>query len=169
MPLPMGTQGSGWRRQERRKTHMKNRIGIAILIFAAAISTIEAAPGPDSNERNRQLFTTDTCGGNGRTCDTCHAFKTGTVSPDDAQDRYLKNPLDPLFLFDGSDDGQRHGVSRMLRDATILITLPLPPNVSLADDPTARTVTLRRRIPNTRNTPALDPVLMLDGRPTNIL
>lgn len=149
---------------------MKNRIGIAILIFAAAISTIDVqAPGPDSSERNRQLFTTDTFGGNGRTCDTCHAFKTGTVSPEDAQDRYLKNPLDPLFLFDESDDGQGHGVSRMLRDATILITLLLPPNVSLADDPTARTVTLRRGTPTTRNTPALDPVLMLDGRQTNIL
>jgi cytochrome c peroxidase len=90
------------------------------------------------------------------------------VSPEDAQDRYLKNPLDPLFLFDGSDDGQGHGVTRMLRDATILITLPLPPNVSLADDPTARTVTLRRGIPTTRNTPAFDPVLMLDGRESNL-
>jgi cytochrome c peroxidase len=143
---------------------------LAILILAAAWSPLAGQQGPDPSERNRQLFTTQTFGGNGRTCDTCHALTTGTgtVSPEDAQERYRKNPLDPLFLFDGSDDGQGHGVSRILRDATILITLPLPPNVSLADDPTARNVTLRRGIPTTLNTPALDPVLMLDGRDPNL-
>ena len=52
----------------------------------------------------------------------------------------------------------------MLVDATILVEIPLPPNVSLADDPNARSVVVRRGIPTTRNTPALDPVLMLDGR-----
>jgi hypothetical protein len=60
---------------------------------------------PDTSERNRRLFTTETFGGNGRTCATCHSLETGTVSPQDAQERYRKNPLDPLFLFDGSDDG----------------------------------------------------------------
>ena len=44
------------------------------------------------------------------------------------------------------------------------VEIPLPPNVSLADDPGARTVVLRRGIPTTLNTPALDPVLMSDGR-----
>ena len=150
---------------------MRNCISVVILIFAAAISMIRAqAPSPDSSERNRRLFTTATFGGNGRSCDTCHALTTGTgtVSPEDAQNRYQKNPLDPLFLFDGSDDGQGHGVTRMLKDATILITLPLPPNVTLADNPTARTVTLPRGIPTTHNTPALDLVLMLDGREPNL-
>jgi cytochrome c peroxidase len=52
----------------------------------------------------------------------------------------------------------------MLTEATVLVTLPLPPNVRLAGDPDARTVTLRRGIPSTLNTPALDNVLMLDGR-----
>lgn len=144
---------------------------ITILISAAAMSCLLAQQdGPDSSERNRRLFTTATFGGNGRTCDTCHSLttRTGTVSPEDAQERYQKNPSDPLFLFDGSDDGQGHGVARILKDATILITIPLPPNVTLADDPTARTVTLRRGIPTTRNTPALDPVLMLDGRDPNL-
>jgi hypothetical protein len=139
---------------------------LTFLIFASAIA-LQAQPGaPDTSERNRRLFTTETFGGNGRTCDTCHSLTTGTgtVSPEDAQERYRKNPRDPLFLFDGSDDGQGHGVNRILKDATILITLPLPPNVTLADNPTARTVTLRRGIPTTHNTPALDPVLMLDGR-----
>ena len=138
-----------------------------ILVFAAALSL---SGQDDNSERNRRLFTTETFGGNGRTCDTCHSLTTGTgtVSPDDAQDRYRRNPRDPLFLFDGSDDGQGHGVTRMLTDATILITLPLPPNVTLASNPSARTVTLRRGIPTTHNTPALDPVLMLDGREPNL-
>jgi cytochrome c peroxidase len=51
-----------------------------------------------------------------------------------------------------------------LADATILVEIPLPPNVMLADDPSARSVTLRRGIPTTLNTPALDSILMLDGR-----
>ena len=142
---------------------------ITILVFATAISPLQAQQSiPDGSERNRRLFTTETFGGNGRTCLTCHSFDTGTVSPEDALDRYQKNPRDPLFLFDGSDDGQGHGVSRMLKDATVLIEISLPPNVSLADDPTARSVTLRRGIPTTLNTPPLDPVLMLDGREPNL-
>src|SRR3974390_1838825 len=109
------------------------KVAIAIVLFVATFSRLQAQP--DTSERNRRLFTTETFGGNGRTCDTCQVLKSGTVSPEDAQDRYQKNPLDPLFLFDGSDDGQGHGVTRMLKDATILIEIPLPPNVSLADGP----------------------------------
>lgn len=110
------------------------------------------------------LFEHETFGGNGRTCSTCHGSATGTVSPADAKARYAANHNDPLFVGDGSDDGAGHGVTRMLADATFLITLPLPPNVHLANDPTATTVTVRRGSPSTLNTPALDPVLMYDGR-----
>jgi hypothetical protein len=112
----------------------------------------------------KQLFRRETFGGNGRTCMTCHSSETGTISPEDAQRRFAENPQDPLFLHDGSDDGKGSGVTRMLADATILVEIPLPENVSLADDPTARSVVLRRGIPSTLNTPALDPVLMSDGR-----
>ena len=119
-------------------------------------------------EQNRSLFTKETFGGNGRTCETCHSLQTGTLSPQDAQARYRRNPLDPLFLFDGSDDGRGHGAQRIQADATILVEIPLPPNVTMADDPTARSVILRRGIPTTRNTPALDPILMLDGRDPNL-
>jgi cytochrome c peroxidase len=49
-----------------------------------------------------------------------------------------------------------------------LVKIDLPPNVSLADDPSARSITLRRGIPTTLNTPALDPVLMWDGREPNL-
>ncbi|MEY2930469.1 MAG: hypothetical protein RL033_1218, partial [Pseudomonadota bacterium] len=80
-----------------------------------------------------------------------------------------EDPSDPLFLHDGSDDGLGNGVSRMLEHATVLVNLPLPPNVSLADDPAARSVVLRRGIPSTLDTPALDPVLMVDGREPDLL
>ena len=116
----------------------------------------------------KHLFERETFGGNGRTCLTCHSLTTGTVSPLDARMRHAANPRDPLFVHDGSDDGLGHGVSRMLSDATILMEIPLPPNVSLADDPRARSVVLRRGIPTTLNTPALDPVLMYDGRERNL-
>jgi cytochrome c peroxidase len=142
------------------------KFAITILVLGTAL--LQGQQEPDAGERNRRLFTTETFGGNGRTCLTCHSFETGTVSPEDAQERFRKNPLDPLFRFDGSDDGQGHGVTRMLNDATTLITIPLPPNVSLAGDPNARSVTLRRGTPTTHNTPALDPVLMLDGREPNL-
>jgi hypothetical protein len=69
-----------------------------------------------------------------------------------------------LFRGDGTDDGAGHGVQRMLTDATVLIRIPLPDNVSLASDSSARSVVFRRGIPSTINTPSLDPVLMYDGR-----
>jgi hypothetical protein len=117
----------------------------------------------------RRLFERETFGGNGRTCLTCHSRDTGTVSPQDAQHRHAADPADPLFLADGSDDGLSGGVTRMLKDATVLVRIALPENVSLANDPAARSVVLRRGIPSTLNTPALDDVLMLDGRQPNLI
>jgi cytochrome c peroxidase len=141
------------------------RATITILVLSAAFSSLQAQQsGSDLSEKNSRLFTTETFGGNGRTCRTCHSSNTGTVSPQDAQKRLRRNANDPLFLFDGSDDGQGHGVNRMLTDATVLVQITLPANVSMGDDPRARAVLLPRGIPTTLNTPALDPVLMLDGR-----
>jgi cytochrome c peroxidase len=119
--------------------------------------------------KGRRLFERETFGGNGRTCLTCHSRETGTVSPQDAQHRFAANPADPLFLGDGSDDGLGHGATRMQQDATVLVRIALPDNVSLAQDPSARSVVLRRGIPSTLNTPALDEVLMLDGRQPDLL
>jgi cytochrome c peroxidase len=119
--------------------------------------------------KGRRLFERETFGGNGRTCLTCHSRETGTVSPQDAQHRFAANPADPLFLGDGSDDGLGHGATRMQKDATVLVRIALPENVSLAHDPAARSVVLRRGVPSTLNTPALDEVLMLDGRQPDLL
>jgi cytochrome c peroxidase len=133
--------------------------------FFGPLDRLVAAASADSTASNvgRRLFERETFGGNGRTCRTCHSSETGTVSPDDAQNRFVINPKDPLFLADGSDDGQGNGVTRMLVDATILMKVLLPSNVTL-DPPAARFITVRRGIPTTLNTPALDPVLMYDGR-----
>ena len=137
------------------------------LLTAAMYASVSAQDQPKDHadsQSGKHFFERATFAGNGRTCSTCHSASTGTVSPEDAQRRFAANPNDPLFVHDGSDDFKGNGASRMLRDATILVEIPLPPNVSLADDPGARTVVLRRGIPTTLNTPALDPVLMSDGR-----
>ncbi len=143
--------------------------------FGASTTTVIPVVSADSGGEHpsrrltgRQLFERETFGGNGRTCRTCHSRETGTVSPADATKRFARDPEDPLFRADGSDDGEGNGVDRMLTEATILVRIPLAPNVSLAGDPAARTVVVRRGIPTTLNTPALDPVLMYDGRQPNL-
>src|ERR1051326_169830 len=37
----------------------------------------------------KHLFERETFGGNGRTCLSCHSLSTGTVSPEDAQQRFI--------------------------------------------------------------------------------
>jgi cytochrome c peroxidase len=143
--------------------------GAIALGSAASVATTPAARAASNDKdkpapKGRRLFERETFGGNGRTCLTCHSRETGTVSPEDAQERIARDPEDPLFRADGSDDGMGNGVTRMLTEATILMSIPLAPNVRLAHHPTARTVTVLRGIPTTLNTPALDPVLMYDGR-----
>jgi cytochrome c peroxidase len=134
------------------------------MFVGAMVGSVSGQGTSVGNRRDGQhLFERETFGGNGRTCRTCHSEATGTVSPADAQLRFQQNPGDPLFLHDGRDE-VGNGVTRILADATILMTIPLPPNVRLADDPAATSVVLRRGIPTTLNTPALDPVLMVDGR-----
>ena len=146
---------------------MKNALllGAALACVTAVVTSANgsgAAPGLILE--GKRLFEQETFGGNGRTCQTCHSALTGTVSPADAQKRLAQNPNDPLFLHDGSDDGLGNGASRMLNDATVLVTIPLAANVSLLEDPDARTVTVRRAIATTMNSPALDEQIMLDGR-----
>ena len=149
------------------------RLLTALVILAFSASLAGCAADTDTDEQaqasqgvagGKRLFERETFGGNGRTCRTCHSKETGTVSPDDARARFAANPGDPLFVADGTDDGEGNGVTRILDHATIRITIPLPPNVSIQEDPSARSVTFLRGIPTTLNTPALDPVLMLDGR-----
>lgn len=151
---------------------MRNTWFLGAGLICLAVSFAAADGGEDERvgtlERGRRLFEDATFNGNGRTCQTCHSSETGTVSPAEARRRFRKDPSDPLFIHDGSDDFLGNGVSRMLRDATVLVRVPLAANVKIADDPAARSVTVRRGIASTLNTPALDPVLMLDGRQPNL-
>ena len=158
----------------RKRFHPAIVLPLAILAgCAGGIDSEEPAAGEADQALSRKkeakrLFEEETFGGNGRTCATCHGPETGTVSPEEAAARFAADPSDPLFFHDGSDDFQGHGVSRMLADATILVRIPLPPNVTLANDPTATSVVVRRGIPTTLNTPGLDPVLMYDGRAADL-
>src|SRR5688500_2636918 len=90
-----------------------------------AASSAEFFRSPVDLFRARHLFERETFGGNGRTCLTCHSRDTGTLSPEDAQRRFAHNRKDPLFLADGSDDGQGAGSQRIRKDATILVRIPL--------------------------------------------
>lgn len=146
------------------KSMLFSTVGVIFVTAIVSGQSRGAGAGPGQALNGKRLFEEATFGGNGRTCETCHSHDTGTISPQDAAKRFKQNPNHPLFRHDGSDDGAGNGVSRMLANATILMTIPLPGNVRLADDPTATSVVLRRGIPTTLNTPALDPVLMQDGR-----
>jgi cytochrome c peroxidase len=144
------------------------------LMPARALQAQVQSPGHHDDDRRgndgRRLFERETFGGNGRTCLTCHSRDTGTVSPEEVRERFREDRNDALFVGDGSDDEDGDGIGdgrhfrRIRRDATVLVRMPLHPNVTLKDAPTERFVTVRRGIPTTLNTPALDPVLMLDGR-----
>lgn len=172
----------------RQVTSRRFGISISVALFAAAAALAGCQGSPDDTEEEsvgeaqaavcqnqsslkegKRLYEKETFGGNGRTCATCHSKKTGTVSPADAQARFVANPNDPLFIYDGSDDFQGNGATRMLDDATVLVRVKLPPFITLADDPAATSVVLVRGIPSTINTPALDPVLMVDGRAPNLV
>jgi hypothetical protein len=137
--------------------------GAGSLCLAAMMLGQGSGAPPGHQLDGKRLFEDATFGGNGRTCATCHAGNTLTLSPEDVQKRFKKNPDDVLFIHDGSDDGLGGGTARIQKDATILIRIPLPDNVSIQGS-TDRFVVLRRGIPTLQNTPALDRMLMLDGR-----
>ena len=138
----------------------RSRSGAALVVVGgtALSMVVSATTGNDG-----RLFRKETFGGNGRTCETCHSRSTGTLSPGDVQALLQQDPTNPLFLHDGLDDGIS-GTSRIAEHATIRIVRPLPPNVRIAEDPSATSVVLLRGIPTTLNTPALDPALMYDLR-----
>ena len=112
----------------------------------------------------KKLFDEETFGGNGRTCLTCHSKDTGTLTLSDVQRIIDKADPDDAFLIHDALDEDGVGTTRVQAHGTIRVTIPLPPWVSLADDPGATHVSVFRGTPSTRNTPALDPVLNHDGR-----
>lgn len=144
-------------------------VGLAVVITVAAAdgSRLHSADRPAQAElaalNGKKLFEKETFGGNGRTCRTCHGKFTGTVGLEDVQ-RMIDNGDPDSFLVGDALDDDGVGTTRVQANATIRMTIPLPPWLSMGDDPGATHVTVFRGIPSTRNTPALDPVLMYDGR-----
>lgn len=133
--------------------------------LAGTLGETEAGIELDGKKlHGKQLFEKETFGGNGRTCRTCHSKRTGTLSLADVQRIVAKAKPDDAFLIDDALDDDGVGTTRVQTHATIRMSIPLPPWLSLADDPGATHVTVFRGIPSTRNTPALDRFLLHDGR-----
>jgi cytochrome c peroxidase len=112
------------------------------------------------------LFNLERFGGNDRRCASCHPValgQSGTLNPAQVQLRFKLNPDFDLFRHDAADTIGGTTFERIKQHATILVEKDLPANVSIAGS-SARSVLLPRGIPTVRNTPALDPVLMYDGR-----
>ena len=114
--------------------------------------------------KGKHLFEKETFDGNGRTCVTCHTRETGKLSPDEIQALWDEDPSHPIFRALDSDEGLGASYDRLRTMGTIRVGVDLPDNVTLVDDPNQRKVVFNRGIPSTLDTPALDPVLMYDGR-----
>ena len=99
-------------------------------------------------------------GGNGRSCGTCHRPEDNfALTPATVEARYqvllrrrLLDPTadDPLFRSIDADDFDQD-FTTLRSKALVSITLRLAPNVRLADDPLARSVTVRRAVPTVIN------------------
>ena len=148
---------------------IRRRAVLSVLIACATVGSSVRSVSQGQDELNlelngKKLFERETFGGNGRTCQTCHSKTTGTLTLADVQRIIDKgDPDDPFLTHDALDD-DGVGTTRVREHGTIRMTIPLPEWVRLADDPTATHVTVFRGIPSTRNTPALDRVLLYDGR-----
>ncbi len=143
-------------------------LGVAMVFATSGISDL-TLHGLGQDELGleldgKKLFDKETFGGNGRTCLTCHNKATGTLTLADVQQIIDKRDPNDAFLVHDALDEDGIGTTRVQAHGTIRMTIQLPPWVSLADDPGAKHVTVFRGIPSTRNTPALDPILLYDGR-----
>ena len=152
------------------------RLLVLALIMAFATvrgSGVSFSKGPgqaaaDLELNGKKLFERETFGGNGRTCLTCHSKLTGTLTLNDIQQIIDNADPDDRFLIHDALDDDGVGTTRVQAHGTIRVSIPLPPWVRLADDPSATHVTVFRGIPTTMNTPALDAVLNYDGRPPTL-
>jgi hypothetical protein len=108
------------------------------------------------------LFKFEQFWGNNRTCTTCHTNATGTMSPANIVGRSWG---DPIYRKIDSDNPSSNDVTYNLlrRDATVNVTINLPSNIRLANS-SARSVTLRRGVPTTKDAPRFDAMIMFDGR-----
>jgi cytochrome c peroxidase len=146
-------------------------LGVTLAFALSSGSSLSKGLGQDElgiELDGKKLFERETFGGNGRTCRTCHSKETGTLTLADVQRIIDKADPNDAFLIDDALDEDGVGTTRVQAHGTIRMTIPLPPWLSLADDPGATHVTVFRGIPSTRNTPALDPILLYDGRASTL-
>lgn len=111
-------------------------------------------------------------GGNGRACATCHRLEDAfALSPATVEARFQRlqqrrrhDPAadDPLFRAIDADDWA-DDFTTLRRKALVRVVRPLPPNVRLADDPTATTVAVWRAVPTVANA-ALTAPYQAEGR-----
>ena len=138
-------------------------LGVAMVFATSGISDL-TLHGLGQDELGleldgKKLFDKETFGGNGRTCLTCHNKATGTLTLADVQQIIDKRDPTDAFLVHDALDEDGIGTTRVQAHGTIRMTIPLPPWISLADDPGATHVTVFRGIPSTRNTPRPDTAL----------
>ena len=156
-----------------RTRRLRVALGVTIAFATLGGRDLPASKGLGQAEldlelNGKKLFEKETFGGNGRTCQTCHSKHTGTLGVADVQRIIEKADPDDRFLIHDALDDDGVGTTRVQAHATIALSIPLPPWVSMADDPGATHVTVFRGIPSTMNTPALDPILNHDGRPSSV-
>jgi hypothetical protein len=156
-----------------RTRRLRVALGVTIAFATLGGRDLPASKGLGQAEldlelNGKKLFEKETFGGNGRTCQTCHSKHTGTLGVADVQRIIANADPDDRFLIHDALDDDGVGTTRVQAHATITLSIPLPPWVSLADEPGATHVTVFRGIPSTMNTPALDPILNHDGRPSSV-
>ena len=126
----------------------------------------------DGNIADAIEFFTPHEGGNGRSCATCHRPEDNfALTPATVEARYQawqarlrrdSTADDPLFRSIDADDFDRD-FTTLRTKALVRVVLPLPPNVALADDPTATSVSVWRAVPTVVNASMTAP-FQADGR-----
>jgi cytochrome c peroxidase len=99
----------------------------------------------------------------GRSCTTCHRpDRAFSIGPADVEARYQADPNDPLFR---DVDRDPDGTFTTLRTYALFnVTIALPDNVSVVNDPSARTITVRRAAPSLFNLYLNPGPFLADGR-----
>src|SRR6187397_1921314 len=129
-----------------RTRRLRVALGVTIAFATLGGRDLPASKGLGQAEldlelNGKKLFEKETFGGNGRTCQTCHSKHTGTIGLADVQQIIDKGDPESLLVGDALDD-DGVGTTRVQANATIAITLKLPPWVTMADDPGATHVTV---------------------------
>jgi len=159
-------------REPATPLNTNHRFGAASFLVVAIALGGGCASGNDPENivatKGGHLFENETFGGNGRTCRTCHSRENGTLTPTQVEALFVSDPGDPLFRSIDSDDGYGNAYTRLREKATIRVTLPLPPNIRIKEDPTATMFTVNRGVPTTLDISLTDQVLMADGRAADL-